>query len=62
MPVANAGAWYSEAMRLWKRGPVVFTVLALVMLACNLALNLVPTVGIVLAQLLLPLLECGLPA
>jgi len=60
VPVANAGAWYSEAMRLWKRGPVVFTVLALVMLACNLALNLVPTVGIVLAQLLLPLLECGL--
>ena len=30
------------------------------MLACNLALNLVPAVGIVLAQLLLPLLECGL--
>ena len=47
-------------MQLWKRGPVVFTVLALVMLACNLALNLVPIVGIVLAQVLLPLLECGL--
>lgn len=47
-------------MQLWKRGPAVFTVLALVMLACNLALNLVPIVGIVLAQLLLPLLECGL--
>ena len=47
-------------MRLWKRGPVVFTVLALVMLACNVALSLVPVVGIVLAQLLLPLLECGL--
>ena len=47
-------------MQLWKRGPAMFTVLALVMLACNLALNLVPIVGIVLAQLLLPLLECGL--
>jgi uncharacterized membrane protein len=47
-------------MQLWKRGPGIFTVLALVMLACNLALNLVPIVGIVLAQLLLPLLECGL--
>ena len=30
------------------------------MLAVNLALSLVPVVGIVLAQLLLPLLECGL--
>lgn len=47
-------------MRLWKRGPAVFTVLALAMLACNLALNLVPVVGVALAQLLLPLLECGL--
>jgi uncharacterized membrane protein len=47
-------------MRLWKRGPAVFTVLALAMLASNLALNLVPVIGIVLAQLLLPLLECGL--
>ena len=47
-------------MRLWKRGPVMFGVLALVVLATNLALNLVPVAGVVLAQLLLPLLECGL--
>jgi len=60
VPAARAAAWYSDAMQLWKRGPVVFTALALVMLACNLALNLVPVVGVVLAQLLLPLLECGL--
>lgn len=47
-------------MRLWKRGPATFCALALIIVAANLALNLVPNVGIVIAQLLLPLLECGL--
>ncbi len=47
-------------MRLWKRGPVGFCLIALVVLAANIALNLLPLVGIVLAQLLLPLIECGL--
>ena len=60
MPMAHAAAWYSDAMRLWKRGPAIFTALALVMLACNLAMNLVPVAGVAIAQILLPLLECGL--
>lgn len=47
-------------MRLWKRGPFTFSGIALVVLALNLALNLVPTVGIVLSQVFLPLVECGL--
>ena len=58
--MAHAMTWYADAMRLWKRGPAVFTVLSLVMLATNLALGLVPIGGVVLAQVLLPLLECGL--
>lgn len=47
-------------MRLWKRGPVVFTLLALIILAVNLLLNLLPVAGTAVAQLVLPLLECGL--
>jgi hypothetical protein len=47
-------------MRLWKRGPATFCGIALVILAANIALALVPVVGIVLAQVLLPLIECGL--
>jgi uncharacterized membrane protein len=47
-------------MRLWKRGPFTFSGIALVVLALNLALNLIPTAGIVLAQVFLPLVECGL--
>lgn len=46
-------------MRLWKRGPAAFSGIALVILVANLALNFVPIVGVVLAQVLLPLAECG---
>lgn len=60
MPAARAANWYAEAMRLWKRGPAVYTALALAMLAANLALALVPIAGIALARCVLPLLECGL--
>ena len=47
-------------MRLWKRGPVTFCGIALVTLAANVALNFIPLAGVAAAQLLLPLLECGL--
>jgi hypothetical protein len=47
-------------MRLWKRSPFTFCAMALVILLGNVALPLVPLVGVVLAQLLLPLVECGL--
>ena len=60
VPVAHAISWYAEAMRLWKRGPLTFCAIALAVLAANLGLNLVPVAGIVVAQLVLPLLECGL--
>ena len=52
--------WYAEAMRLWKRGPLAFCAIALVVLAANVALSLVPMVGILIGQLVLPLAECGL--
>jgi uncharacterized membrane protein len=47
-------------MRLWKRGPATFSGIALVILVANIVLALVPVVGVALAQLLLPLVECGL--
>jgi uncharacterized membrane protein len=60
VPAAHATVWYAAAMRLWKRGPLPFTGLALVVLAVNLALGLVPVGGAIAAQFVLPLLECGL--
>ena len=60
VPAAHAIAWYAEAMRLWRRGPLAFSLLALFLLATNLLLALVPIAGAIVAQLVLPLLECSL--
>ena len=58
--MAHATQWYADAMRLWKRGPLAFSLIALVILAANILLNFVPIAGTAIAQLVLPLLECGL--
>ena len=52
--------WYREAMRLWRRGPGMFAVLALAVLVGEIALALIPVVGTLIAQLVLPLVACGL--
>jgi len=56
----QAFAWYREAMRLWKRGPTIFGVLALATLLADFALSLIPAGGVVLAQIAVPLAACGL--
>ena len=56
----RALAWYREAMRLWRRGPATFAILALFVLCAELALTLVPVAGVVLTQLALPLVACGM--
>ncbi|HEY2819170.1 MAG TPA: hypothetical protein VGK44_18775 [Casimicrobiaceae bacterium] len=60
VPTRNAFAWYREAMRLWKRGPATFGVLALGTLAVEFTLSLIPNGGILLAQVAVPLAACGL--
>lgn len=60
MPAQRAFNWYADAMRLWKRGPATFCGIALVILVANIGLTLVPVIGIALAQVLLPLVECAL--
>jgi hypothetical protein len=47
-------------MRLWRRGPFGFSLIAFVVLAANVGLSFVPLIGILLGQLLLPLVECAL--
>lgn len=59
VPSAAAFAWYREAMRLWKRGPVTFGVLALATIIAEFALNMIPS-GVLLAQIAVPLVACGL--
>ncbi len=60
VPTNHALLWYREAMRLWKRGPVIFMALALATLLVDFGLSLVPAGGVLLAQIAVPLAACGL--
>ena len=60
LPAMRAFAWYREAMRLWKRGPATFAVLALATIAAEFTLNLIPGGGVLLAQIAVPLAACSL--
>ena len=50
VPASRALVWYGDAMRLWKRGPVTLSVLAVLTVLAQVALELVPDAGPLLAQ------------
>ncbi|MBK6601401.1 MAG: hypothetical protein IPG28_07555 [Betaproteobacteria bacterium] len=60
VPWRHALAWYEEAMRLWKRAPVPWALLALATLATELGLQAVPAVGTLLGKVVTPLVGCGM--
>ncbi len=60
MPVARAFQWYGEALRLFKRRPLPFIGLALAVIAAELLLGVIPVVGRPLANIVVPILACGL--
>jgi hypothetical protein len=60
VPPARALAWYAEAMRLWKTGPGTFGGIAFAVLVASVALEPVPIAGFVAANVLAPLLSCGI--
>lgn len=60
MPARRALDWFSEAMRLWRRGPAMFCAFALVVVVASVVLEPVPVAGALAANVLAPLLACGL--
>ncbi len=60
VPWRHALAWFEDAMRLWKRAPVPWAVLALATLGSEFALQAVPAVGSLLGKVLTPLVGCGM--
>ena len=56
----RAFAWYSEALRLFKRHPLRFGALAVAIVAVELLLDVVPVAGRPAANVLVPLLACSL--
>jgi hypothetical protein len=60
VPWRHALAWYEEAMRLFKRAPAAWAALAGITIAAELVLQAVPGVGLLLTQVVTPLVACGL--
>jgi len=60
VPWQHALAWYEDAMRLFKRGPATWLTLALMTIAAEFALRVVPSLGPLLAEIVSPLVACGL--
>ena len=60
VPATRAFEWYGEALRLFKRRPLPFIALAIVVIATEFALGAIPLVGRPLANIVVPILACGL--
>ncbi|MEO8486460.1 MAG: hypothetical protein ABI585_08995 [Betaproteobacteria bacterium] len=60
VPASRALAWYAEAMRLWKRGPVTLSLLGVLTVVSQVALELWPDAGTLAAKCIVPLIACGM--
>jgi uncharacterized membrane protein len=60
LPVLQAFPWFQSGMRLFKRAPVRWCALGAITLASKLALELVPGIGRAAAEVIVPVIECGL--
>jgi len=60
VPADHAFGWFRDAMRLWKQAPATFAAIAVVVLVTSIALEPVPIAGLVAANVVAPVLACGL--
>jgi uncharacterized membrane protein len=60
VPWGHAFAWYEEAMRLFKSAPLPFAGLAVVAIAAELLLHLASGATALAAEIVVPLVACGL--
>lgn len=60
VPARRALDWYGEAMRLFNRHPLRFVGLAVALIAAELLLGAIPVAGRPLANVVVPILACGL--
>ena len=60
VPWRHALAWYEDAMRLVKRAPATWGLLAFVTLVTEIAVEAIPDVGPMLGKIVVPLVACGM--
>ena len=58
--MSRALAWYAEAMRLWKVGPVTLSLLGVLAILSQFALELWPEFGALVSKIVVPLIACGM--
>ncbi len=59
VPPGRALVWFGEAIRLWKRGAVPFSIMAAIVIAASIGLGPVPIAGLLVSNVVAPLLVCG---
>ena len=60
LPPGHALKWFGEAIRLWKRGQLAFSLMAVVLIASAALLEPLPVIGAIVTNVVAPLLACGL--
>jgi hypothetical protein len=60
VPLTHAFAWFEAAMRIFKRAPWRWCALGGITLASELFLDLLPGVGVAAANVIVPVVECGM--
>jgi uncharacterized membrane protein len=60
LPISQAFAWFQSAMRLFKLAPGRWCALGAITLGIKLALEFVPGIGRAAAEVVVPVVECGL--
>jgi hypothetical protein len=60
LPISHVFAWFESAMRLFKQAPWRWCLLGAFTLGIKLALELVPGIGRAAAEVIVPVVECGL--
>ncbi|CAG0963337.1 hypothetical protein BURK1_00830 [Burkholderiales bacterium] len=60
VPTARALVWYGDAMRLWKRGPATLSLLAVLTVLAQVALETIPDAGALASRIIVPLIACGM--
>jgi hypothetical protein len=60
VPWQHALAWYEDAMRLFKRGPWTWAALAVITILVEIVLRIVPGLGPILSEIVVPIVACGL--
>src|SRR5258706_481853 len=60
LPISQAFAWFQSAMRLFKLSPWRWCALGCITLGIKLGLEFVPGIGRAAAEVVVPVVECGL--